>query len=115
MQDVDERAGIPADRAVQRGGQHLSEPLVARRSLGDCGGKNATDGKRQLLGIVQHLTEVPRQFDLAPEQQGSQPLEPGIEGHDARRFYADVRIDIPGQLEQQPGEYFAIDAGFARR
>jgi hypothetical protein len=113
MEDVDEGTGIPPDRTAQRRRQHLAEPLIACRGLGNCSRENATDGDRQLLGIVQHLTEVPRQFDLAPEQQGTQLFEPGIEGRDAIRLCADVGIDVPGQLDQQPGKHLPIDGGIA--
>ena len=114
MEDVDQRAGVPPDRAAQGRCQHLTEPIIACRGLGDRSGQNATDGDRQLLGIVQNVTEVPRQLDLTPEQQSPQLLEPGIERRDAGRFYADVGIDISGKLEQQPRKHLAIKAGIDR-
>ena len=77
----------------------MAEPLIACRGLSDCGGKHAADGDRELLGIVQHLTEVPRQLDLTPEQEKPKLLEPRIEWHDASRLHADIGIDISGELE----------------
>jgi hypothetical protein len=114
MKDVDERVGIPSDRTTQSRCQHLAEAFIACRCLGDCGGENATHDDCQLLGIVQHLAEVPRQFDLTAKQQSPQLLKPRIEWDDARRLYADISIDIPGQLEQQPRKHLAIKAGFDR-
>ena len=114
MEDVDEGTGVPADRAPQGGCQDLPKALIARRRLGDCRGENATDGDRQLFGIVQHLTEMPRQLDLTPKQQGTQLLEAGIKGDDPRRLCAGVGIDIPGQLEQRPGQHLAVNAGTVR-
>ena len=114
VQDIDQGIRIPSHRAAQGGRQHLPEPLIARRSLGDRGGENPADDGCQSLRIIQHFAEVPGQLNLTTEQEKSQLLELGIERRDAGRFGADIGIDISGQLEQQPRKHLAIEAGIDR-